>query len=129
MLVGVPTSVRADDDQRGGSEQCHHSEGRTGMERMLSGRTSVVAVKEQVSCNLAEEAVILNLKAGIYYGLNPVATRIWNLVQKPKTVHEIRDAIFEEFEVDPDRCERDLLALLRDLAVKGLIKTKDETDS
>ena len=99
------------------------------MERMLSGRSIVVAAKEQVSCNLAEEAVILNLKAGVYYGLNPVGARIWNLIQEPRTVHEIRDAILEEYDVDPDRCESDLLVLLRDLAAKELIRTKDEAAS
>ena len=99
------------------------------MERMLSGRSIVVAAKEQVSCNLAEEAVILNLKAGVYYGLNPVGARIWNLIQEPRTVDEIRDAILEEYDVDPDRCERDLLVLLRDLAAKELIRTKDEAAS
>ena len=99
------------------------------MERMLSGRSTVVAVKEQASCNLAEEVVILNLKAGVYYGLNPVAARIWNLIQEPKTVHEIRNAILEDYDVDPDRCEGDLLELLRDLAAKELIEVNEETAS
>ncbi len=99
------------------------------MERMLSGRSTVVAAKEQVSCNLAEEAVILNLELGVYYGLNSVAARIWNLIQDPKTVDEILDAIVEEYDVEPGRCERDLLVLLRDLAAKELIKAKDETAS
>ena len=98
-------------------------------ERILSGRSTVVAAKEQVSCNLAEEAVILNLKAGVYYGLNSVAARIWNLIQEPRTVSEIREAILEEYDVDPDRCESDLLALLRDLTAKDLVKAQDETAS
>jgi hypothetical protein len=97
------------------------------MERMFSGRSTVVAAKDQVSCDVAEEAVILDLEAGAYYGLNSVAARVWNLIQKPKTVHEILDTILEEYDVAPDRCERDLLALLRDLAAKELIKVKDGT--
>jgi Coenzyme PQQ synthesis protein D (PqqD) len=99
------------------------------MERMLSSRSTVVAAKEQVSCNLAEEAVILNLNAGVYYGLNSVGTRVWNLIQERKTVQEIRDVILGEYDVDPDRCERDLLVLLRDLAANKLIKVEDETAS
>jgi Coenzyme PQQ synthesis protein D (PqqD) len=93
---------------------------------MVSGRSIVVAAKEQASCNLADEAILLSLKAGVYYGLNSVGTRIWNLLQEPRSVHEVRDAILEEYDVDPDRCERDLLALLRDLAANGLIQTKDD---
>jgi len=97
------------------------------MERLLSERSTVVAAKNQVSCSLAEEAVGLDLKAGVYYGLNEVGARVWNLIQEPRNVSEIRDAILHEFDIDPNLCERDLLVLLRDLAGKELIKVDDET--
>jgi len=91
----------------------------------LSGESTVVAAKEQVSCSLADEAVILDLKAGVYYGLNEVGARVWHLIQEPKNISEIRDAILQEFDVDPNLCERDLLVLLRELASKELIKVQD----
>lgn len=94
------------------------------MESLFSTSSIVVAAKEQIHCNLAEEAVVLGLRAGVYYGLNSVAARIWNLVQEPKTVQELRDVIVAEYDVDPDRCERDLLGLLRDLATRDLIEAK-----
>ena len=97
------------------------------MERMFSGRSTIVATKELVSCNVAEEAVVLNLKVGAYYSLNSVGARIWNLIQAPRTMHEIRDAIVHEYNVDPDRCERDLQVLLRDLTAQGLVEVQDET--
>jgi len=96
------------------------------MERMPLGHSTVVAAKEQVFCNLADEVVILNLKAGVYFGLNAVAARIWNLIQEPRTVREIRDVIADEYDVDPDGCERDLLVLLRDLETQALIEVRDE---
>jgi hypothetical protein len=96
------------------------------MDEPLSGHSTIVAAKEQVSCSLAEEAVVLDLKAGVYYGLNEVGARVWSLIQSPKSVSEIREAILQEFDVDPNLCERDLLALLRDLAGKDLIRVSDE---
>lgn len=87
----------------------------------------VVAAKEQVSCDLAGEAVILNLKNGVYYRLNPVGARIWNLVQEPKTVNEIQDVLLKEYEVQADRCGYDLRALLQELAAEGLIEVRDAT--
>jgi hypothetical protein len=96
---------------------------------MFSGRSIVVLAKEQTSGNMAEEAVILNLEAGVYYGLNSVAARVWNLIQESKTVSVIRDTLPDEYDVDSDRCERDLLELLRDLAAKGLINALDEAAS
>ena len=91
-------------------------------------RSSIISVaKEQVSCDLAGEVAILDLKSGVYYGLNAVGARIWNLIQEPKTVSEVRDALLEEYNIKPDCCEHDLLALLQELAAKGLIEVKDET--
>ena len=93
---------------------------------MISENSKVVATKEQVSADLGGEVVILNMKNGVYYGLDPVGARIWSLVQDPTTVKVLRDAIFNEYDVDADRCERDLLVLLQDLASNELIEVKDE---
>ena len=79
------------------------------------------AVKEQVTCELSDEAVILHLNDGTYYGLDPVGASIWKLLQTPKTIQEIRDAIMEEYDVDADRCETDLRVLLKELAEKKLV--------
>jgi len=87
---------------------------------------SIVRVaKDQVCCDLGGEAAILGLKSGVYYGLNSVGTRIWNLVQQPRTVQEIRDVIVKEYEVEPDRCENDILILLGKLLAEGLIEVEN----
>ena len=98
-----------------------------GLERRLSLNSSVVATKNQVSSDLGQEAVILDLKSGVYYGLNDVGTRIWNLIQEPKTLSKIRDLILEEYEVEPECCEQELLALLHELLDAGLIEVSNET--
>lgn len=95
------------------------------MERIVSESSTVVVAKDQISCNLADEAVVLNFKAGMYYGLNSVAAKVWSLIQEPKKVSEIRDAILAEYAVDADRCQRELFDLLRDLQAKDLIRIKD----
>src|SRR5215204_3614029 len=96
------------------------------MKGALSGHSVVVAARDQVSSNLGEEVAILDLKAGVYYGLDAVGARIWDLIQKPRTVNGIQDALLEEYDVDPERCERDLIALLQRLAAEGLIEVNDE---
>ncbi len=92
----------------------------------ISGNSIVVVARDQVSCDLAGEAAILNLKSGTYYGLDPVGARIWNLVHEPRTVNEVRDVILNEFDVEPERCERDVHALLQRLAAAGLIEVQGE---
>jgi hypothetical protein len=91
----------------------------------LTIESTVSAVTNQTSCELEGEAVILSLKGGIYYTLNPIGTRIWTLVQKPVQVREIREIILREYEVDAGRCEDELFALLQDLEKEGLIEVAD----
>jgi hypothetical protein len=90
----------------------------------LSVHSVVVATSDQVSCPLGEESAILNLKNTVYYGLDPVGARIWNLLQQPRTVGELRDALLAEYEVDPDRCEHDLVGLLEEMLNEGLIQVR-----
>ena len=89
---------------------------------MVSERSTVVVTKDQVSADLSGEAAILNLKTNTYFGLNTVGASIWKLIQEPKKVSEIRDAIIEEYDVEPDRCEHDVLELLQELSKNGLIE-------
>lgn len=84
-------------------------------------RTRVVASSKQISCGLSDEAVILNLEEGVYYGLNAVASRIWGLVQQPRTISEIRDTLLSEFEIEESRCTQDLIDLLHQLERWGLV--------
>lgn len=93
----------------------------------VSKNATVVAAKDQVSTNLEGEVVILHLKNGVYYGLNPLGGRIWDLLQEPRTVSEIRDIILNEYEVSSPRCEQDLLRLLEELADRGLIEVTGGT--
>jgi hypothetical protein len=95
------------------------------MTSTVSQRSTVVASKDQVSSDLGGEVAILDLKAGVYYGLDEVGARIWGLIEKPRRVGEIRDVLVDEYDVAPDRCERDLLALLQKLADAELIEVDD----
>jgi Coenzyme PQQ synthesis protein D (PqqD) len=96
------------------------------MQSEISGNSIVRAAEEQVSADLDGEAVILNLQNGVYYGLDPVGAFIWNLLKEPVKVDGIRDAILEEYDVEPDQCERDLLDLLGKLRSEGLIEVSNE---
>ena len=97
------------------------------MNSKISGSSVVVAAREQVSCDLAGEVAILDVKSGIYYGLNAVGARIWNLVQEPRTVDEIYVTILEEYDVEADGCRRDIVALLQELLAKELVEIRNGT--
>ena len=95
------------------------------MDASLSVHSIVSASPEQVSCPLGDEAAILNLNNTVYYGLNPVGARVWNLLQqRPRTIGELRDLLIEEYDVEAGRCEADLLELLQKMRTEGLIQVR-----
>jgi hypothetical protein len=87
----------------------------------LSEQSRIVVAKDQVSCDLAGEAAILNLKNGVYYGLDRVGARIWNLLQQPTTLSQLRDTLQADYDVDGPTLESDIRDLLSKLAEQGLI--------
>lgn len=90
----------------------------------LSNESRVVVSKDQVSCDLAGEVAILDLKSGVYYGLDPVGARIWSLIQAPTTFAEIRDTLLDCYDVEKARLESDIRDLLDELAEQGLVEVR-----
>jgi hypothetical protein len=95
----------------------------------ISPSTVVVIAKDVVACELGDEAAMLNLASGVYYGLDPVGARIWKYLESPVSVGEIRDRLLEAYDVEPERCEADLVALIEKLAAEGLVEVRGEQAS
>jgi hypothetical protein len=93
----------------------------------ITDRSIVVAAEGQVSGDLAGETSILNIKSGVYYSLDPVGARIWSLIHEPRAVAEIQNAIANEYDVERERCARDVIVLLEELHAQGLIEVKENS--
>ena len=91
----------------------------------ISMSSEVVATTEQVSAELKDEVVILSLQTGEYYGLDPIAADIWALIQQPRTVADVRDALLARYDgVTRAECEQQTLALLEEMAQLELISVR-----
>jgi len=85
--------------------------------------TSRARPKEDVVFrDLEGEIVLLNLETGIYFGLNPLGTRIWHLIRAHRSLQQVLDSVVEEYEVTTAQCEDDLLRFVALLREKGLIE-------
>jgi hypothetical protein len=88
----------------------------------LRDQSRIMLSADQVSAELDGEGVVLNLRDGVYFGLNAVGTRVWTLLKEaPRTVGELRRAILDEYAVGFEECDRDLRELLTALEEHGLI--------
>ena len=86
----------------------------------LSLKDSLAIRPEVVFRELGDEAVLLNLKTGTYFGLDPVGANIWRLIVQHGSLARVLKAMLEEYEVEPQTLERDLLELCGRLCVNDL---------
>ena len=57
---------------------------------------------------VGDEAVLMNLKTELYLGLDPVGTRMWELLTKSASIEEAFDALLSEYDVEAGRLRRAL---------------------
>jgi hypothetical protein len=70
---------------------------------------------------LQGEAVLLNLKTGVYFGLNPIGSRIWALLADHGVIRDVIDAIVGEYDVEAPVCADDVIALVADMQKHALV--------
>lgn len=94
--------------------------------RHLADDNLVTATKDAVACEFGNGLALLDMRSNIYYSLNSVGAYIWELIQEPKPISEIRSAVLDRYNVDPERCKADVDGLLKGLADAGLARLHDE---
>jgi hypothetical protein len=84
--------------------------------------TGKVVIPTQVMARqVGDETVILELASGTYFGLDPVGARVWQLLGKGRTLAEICETMLEEYEVEREQLETDVLRLTGELLERGLV--------
>lgn len=84
----------------------------------LSDKVTIPA--QVMARQVGDETVILDLASGTYFGLDPVGARAWQLMSEDKSLHEVCDVLFDEYEVTWEQLEADILRLMHELSSKGL---------
>jgi hypothetical protein len=91
----------------------------------ISPSATVVATSDHVSSELDGEEIILDLEDGTYYGLNEVGADVWALLDAPRRVTDICGELEEDYDVERDVLETDVLDLLSEMHERGLIRVEE----
>lgn len=70
---------------------------------------------------IAGETVIIDLSGGLYFSLDPVGTRVWELLSQGASIREIVAQMHAEYDVLQDTLERDIVMLGDTLLAKSLV--------
>jgi hypothetical protein len=86
---------------------------------------AVVSVPRNVIYrDFAAETVLLNIETGLYHGLNPVAGRMLETLDRVGRVREAVTLLAQEFEQSVEVIERDLTGLCEGLLQRGLLEVR-----
>jgi len=71
------------------------------------------------------EMVLLHLASKTYYSLNATGTRIWQGLKQGLSLRQISARLQAEFEVEADRADHSVLALVQELCQPQLVQRLD----
>ena len=87
----------------------------------MDGKMLVARCAGLIEADVDGEMVALNIEQGNFCGFNATATQVWRLIEQPRTLDAICDALMREHIVDRETCMRDVSALLDTLRQEGLV--------
>jgi hypothetical protein len=90
----------------------------------LTPDSIVVAAEHQVSCQVEDEAALLNLQTGVYYGLDPMGAYLWAQMKKPVSVRALLELMRHDFAANADVVDKDVRDFLAEMLAAGLIELK-----
>lgn len=74
-----------------------------------------------ISGRLHDEMVMMDLDQGKYFSLNPIATRIWDLLEREMSLEELCSLLREEYEVESHQCLDEVSEHLGEMKRLGLV--------
>lgn len=84
--------------------------------------TKYIRNENTVSGRLYEEIVMMDMDKGKYFSLNPVATSIWDFLEKPLTLDALCEKLMNEYDVPAEQCKTETGAHLKEMMKLDLIK-------
>jgi len=85
----------------------------------------VRAARDVVFRELGGEMVLLNLKTGVYFGLNETGAQMWTLLMNLQEPARVVSALEQEYAASRAQLEQDLASLLSSLREKGLVEVDE----
>ena len=87
----------------------------------IGADTQIRRTEDLVASDLEGETVMMSVRSGMYYGLDNIGSRVWQLIEQPRSVAELTDILLQEYAVERAQCERDVIALLNEMHGEGIV--------
>jgi hypothetical protein len=87
---------------------------------------SVIQIRQGAfSTEVDSELVIFDPASGQYFGAGLTGQRVWSMIESPRSVASVCEQLLDEFEVERNVCEEEVLEFLNELKKHELIQVTD----
>lgn len=91
---------------------------------MVDSDVKLLRSGDLIEADIDDDKVMMSVESGMYFGLNPVAARVWELLAQPRNMTEVVEVLTQEFDVDPDQCRSDVAHFIEQLNENKLISVQ-----
>jgi len=91
-------------------------------EAILAGGVQISRSPDVEASEVDGEAVLLDLASGDYFGLNRVATVVWEVLAEPRALDAIAAALTQRYDVDRAKASEDTARMLVRMRERGLVR-------
>jgi hypothetical protein len=83
---------------------------------------SLIARREGwVAAWVGESLIMMHAESGFYLNLTGSGSRIWELLESPRSVSDLCEALGREFDIEPDAARPEVLAFLDHLLLRKAV--------
>ena len=87
----------------------------------LKNKTFKLIIESAIS-KTGKSPILLNLNSGSYYELNEVAYLIVQNLNNSLRFKEIKEIVVKNFDIEEDKCEKDILSFLQNLIDRDFLE-------
>lgn len=93
----------------------------SGMIANLSDDTRIARAETMVASEVNGEVVILDIDSGLFFQLNPIGSKVWDLLESPATLAQMVAALQAKFNVSAEQCRADVAEFVEKMLERGLL--------
>jgi hypothetical protein len=83
---------------------------------------SIVSRSQDIlAADMGGETVMLDMQQNAYFGMDSLASLIWEMLAEPVRVSDLCAALQAKFSVEAEECQRDVLDLLTQIQTWNLL--------
>jgi hypothetical protein len=90
-------------------------------QKTIQLETMVQRNNELLASSIGDEVVMMSIENSAYYGLDPIGSKIWEMITEPRQVSDLCEQLMEQFEVSEQECQRDVLNFLNQMLEENML--------